>query len=186
MNSRLFWAPSSTSSEQRQQASALTWALLRRAALAYRTPVPELEIRFDLRGTAAGQARLLGQRCFLIRYHPELLGRQPERFMARTVPHEVAHVVTFCRFGAKVRPHGPEWRALMGFFGADAARCHDFDLTDLPRRTLRRFPYHCACGDQALTSIRHRRFLLGTRYRCPTCGEALCPGPRGQPRLRCP
>ncbi len=171
--------PAAASPEQRQRAAELTRTLLQRAALAYRIAVPGLEIRFDLRGATAGQARVLGARRFLIRYHPELLARQPAPFLARTVPHEVAHVVTFCRYGNRVRPHGPEWRALMGFFGADATRCHDFDLTDLPRRSLERFPYHCACGEHSLTSIRHRRIQRGTRYRCPSCGETLRAGTGG-------
>lgn len=170
--------PATASPEQRQRAAELTRTLVRRAALAYGIAEPTLEIRFDLRGTAAGQARLLAPRRFLIRYHPLLLGRQPETFLARTVPHEVAHLVAFCRYGARVRPHGPEWRALMGFFGADATRCHDFDLTDVPRRSLQQFPYHCACREHRLTSIRHRRIQRGTRYRCPSCGEALRPGRR--------
>lgn len=174
-------ASSSTALDQRQRASALTRVLLRRASLAYLIPVPNLEIRFDLRGSAAGQVHRLDPRHYLIRYHPDLLMRQPERFLARTVPHEVAHVVTWCRYGARVRPHGAEWRTLMGFFGADARRCHDFDLTDLPQRTLHRFPYHCACGERTLTSIRHHRFLRGTRYRCPACGEALRPGALANP-----
>lgn len=172
---------------RRQQAADLTQALLQRAALAYRLAVPVLEVRFDLRGTAAGQARALEPLRFLIRYHPELLARQPGPFLARTVPHEVAHVVTFCRYGARVRPHGPEWRALMGFFGAEATRCHDFDLRDMPRRRLQRFPYHCACGAHSLTSIRHRRIQLGTRYRCPNCGETLRAGPAVKDRVTlCP
>lgn len=175
-------APSSAGTEeQRSQARDLTARLLDRAAADHRIPLPEVVVRFDLRGTLAGQARMLGPRRFLIRYNPELLARHNQGFLERTVPHEVAHVITYCRFGGKVRPHGAEWRELMGFFGASPERCHDFDTSGLSRRTLQRFRYHCACSEHELTSIRHRRYQAGTTYRCRTCGEALRPGGRRDP-----
>jgi SprT protein len=152
--------PSAGTEELQSQARDLTARLLGRAAAAHRIPLPEVAVRFDLRGTQAGQARMLGSRRFLIRYNPDLLARHNQGFLERTVPHEVAHVII----------------ELMGFFGASPERCHNFDTGGLSQRTLQRFRYHCGCGEHELSSIRHRRHQTGTIYRCRACSEALRPG----------
>jgi len=135
-------------------------------------------IRFDLRGQAAGQFRIeQGNRC-TIRYNPTLLARHGQDFLRRTVPHETAHYLAFLLHGHKLRPHGPQWQALMHSLGAEPSRCHQYDVSDLKARTLTRHDYHCACRDHELTSIRHRRIQAGTAYLCRTCGEPLRPGRR--------
>ncbi|HYN76369.1 MAG TPA: SprT-like domain-containing protein [Lamprocystis sp. (in: g-proteobacteria)] len=143
-------------------------------------PVPEPLIRFDLRGRAAGQARVPGRGPWVIRYNPVLLDANAESFLAETVPHEVAHVIAFARHGTRIRPHGPEWRAVMLYFGVAPARCHRYAVSATSRRALPRFDYHCDCRGHQLTSIRHRRVLAGGTYLCRSCATALRPG-RHQP-----
>jgi len=155
------------------EAQRCTYALLQQAATHFRIPTPEVEIRFDLRGQAAGQVRFAAPRCPLIRYNALLLRENGIRFLARTVPHEVAHVIARGVFGPHIRPHGAQWRAVMDLFGADNRRCHDYDTRRASARRLTRYPYHCACREHALTSIRHHRILAGQRYYCRHCGEAL-------------
>ncbi len=163
-----------TSTDLRPQARIRTRVLLRQARDTYGLQEAGCEVRFDLRGTAAGQARHLGPQGFVIRYNPILLRENAGAFIARTVPHEVAHVIVWQAFGAGVRPHGEEWRRVMAFFGADASRCHGFDLSTVPRRRQRRFRYRCGCEQHLLSSIRHNRVLRGERvYLCVRCGEPL-------------
>jgi SprT protein len=133
-------------------------------------------VMFDLRGQAAGQFRVRSGGEPLIRYNAPLLGRYPREFLEQTVPHEVAHYLAYVRFGPNIRPHGQEWQRIMRELGADPRRCHDFDVTDLTTRRLRRHLYHCRCGEHALTSIRHHRVLRGTSYICRSCGQPLVPG----------
>ncbi len=152
-----------------------TLDLLERAALHFGKPMPRVEIRFDLGGRAAGQARFRNGRPPLIRYNSDLLARNGERFLAQTVPHEAAHVVVFALHPWGTRPHGPEWRAVMALFGAEARRCHEYDTDHLPGRRLRRFEYRCGCRRHLLTSIRHNRALRGQRYLCRRCGQTLIP-----------
>jgi SprT protein len=136
--------------------------------------LPAVEVRFDLRGTSAGQARIMGRdRPAIIRYNAYFLARYRERFLDRTVPHEVAHVVCYHLYGAAIRPHGPQWRQVMQAFGADASPRHDFQPADRQTRRLRRYSYRCGCGPLQLTSIRHNRVLRGARYRCTRCGQLL-------------
>jgi SprT protein len=122
------------------EATARTRDLLRQALSRLGMGPQELEIRFDLRGGAAGQARGGGRGPWIIRYNPILLRENPESFIAETVPHEVAHMVAYLRYGRSIRPHGPEWRAIMAQFGAEPERCHRYDLSGVARRTYGCFP----------------------------------------------
>jgi SprT protein len=161
--------------ELAERARLQTLHLLRRAAEHYGIPAPRVEIRFDLRGRAAGQVRLPARGRPVIRYNPLLLAQNDTDFLGRTVPHEAAHVVAFRLHGRRIRPHGPEWKAVMGLFGADSARCHDYDLSAIPSRRFARHPYRCGCREHALTSIRHNRVLAGQVYLCRACGQELRP-----------
>lgn len=157
---------------------ARTAELMAAGSRLIRRPAALPRIAFDLRGQSAGQFRVDWHGAATIRYNPALLARNEADFLAQTVPHEVAHYLAYLRFGRRIRPHGPEWQELMHALGADPKRCHDFDVSGLQARRLRRHPYHCRCGEHALTSIRHHRVLRGASYVCRACGEALRPGRR--------
>lgn len=135
-------------------------------------------MRFDLRGRTAGQAQYRPRGPWVIRYNLDLLRENADAFIAETVPHEVAHLVAFLRHGPRIRPHGAEWRAVMGEFGAIAQRCHHYDLSRISARKTRVFPYHCACTNHELTSIRHHRVQAGRIYLCRHCAAPLQPGPK--------
>ena len=141
-----------------------------------RTPV----IAFDLRGACAGQAWLQKH---MIRYNISLLAKYGEEFITQTVAHEVAHLIAYVRNGyRKGKPHGQEWRAVMRAFGADASRCHSFDVTEA-RVVKADYIYSCKCKEWKFTAIRHRRAMESKRsgrggYRCPECRETLIHGVR--------
>lgn len=160
------------------QATERTQRLLDKAADHLGVSLPAIEIRFDLRGRAAGQARFGRHAPWVVRYNPHLLAANPRRFIAETVPHEVAHLAAFARHGNAIRPHGPEWQAIMRTLGAEPRRCHDFDVSTAPTRRIRRYAYHCDCRDHELSSIRHNRVLSGQTYLCRSCAQPLRPGSR--------
>ncbi len=144
-------------------------ALLERLELELGRAMPRPEVRFDLRGRAAGQAALDGT---FLRFNAVLLQDQPQAFLEEVVPHEIAHVAVGV-IAPRARPHGREWRAVMRLLGVEPRRCHDFDTRRSETRRLRRFEYRCDCDTHALTSIRHNRVLAGTVYRCRRCGAPL-------------
>jgi SprT protein len=163
-------------SRPEQAAATRTRDLLRKAENWLGLVMPRVEIRFDLRGTSAGQARVCGKTLALIRYNPTLLGRHPAEFIAETVPHEVAHVVAFAEHGARIRPHGAEWQGIMRYFGVAPTRCHGYDVSRLRTRALRRFLYRCDCGTHEISSIRHNRIRTrGVVYLCRRCRQPLLP-----------
>ncbi|MCW8891141.1 MAG: SprT-like domain-containing protein [Sedimenticola sp.] len=133
----------------------------------------QVEIKFDLTGKAAGMAVFPHRARPIIRFNALLLNENQEDFLKRTVPHEVAHVIARCFFGKRIRPHGQEWKQVMGLFGAEASRCHSYDVSRSSRRTLKRFSYQCDCRTHELSSIRHNRVLQGQRYHCVNCKQPL-------------
>lgn len=167
-------------SQWRELALAHTGALLSKAGqLAGRT-LPKPLVRFDLRGQSAGQVRIDGSGRGTIRYNAALLLRHGETFLARTVPHEVAHYVAFFHHGRGIRPHGHEWQHWVRLLGGEAERCHNYDTDGLRTRQTRWFTYHCRCGNHQLSSVRHNRVSRGVHYLCRRCGEALRVGPAPQ------
>lgn len=147
---------------------------IRHAAAGFYTRLnarPAPELRFDLRGRAAGQWQLR-EGIEMLRFNPEaFLQDWPEHFPA-TVAHEVAHSLVYRRYGLKtVRPHGPEWRALMQHLGFAPRVTHQTPLTG--RRT-RVYLYQCRCRSHQLGARRHSLVMrAGYRYTCTACGETL-------------
>jgi len=129
---------------------------------------------FDLRGGTAGMFRAQEGRVE-IRYNPWIFARYWQENLSGTVPHEVAHfIVHETRGRRRPRPHGPEWRAWMDFFGADPAVTFDLDLAGIPRRTQRTHAYRCGCREHRLSTTRHNRSRRGAaRYCCRFCAGVL-------------
>lgn len=154
---------------------AATEACLQQAQPLFRQAarrMPPVEVRMDLRGASAGQLRRYRDGRLVIRYNLAMAARQPTAFIAETVPHEVAHLVTAVCHG-RVRPHGPEWQQVMRWLGVDRPRrCHDFHAPD-GRRAQRRWPYRCRCREHHLSTTRHNRAQRGLAYICRACGQAL-------------
>ncbi|MDT0634901.1 SprT-like domain-containing protein [Spectribacter hydrogenooxidans] len=136
--------------------------------------VPVPQVRMDLRGRSAGltvYARRHRQPA-LIRFNAGLCEQYPAEMLNETVPHEVAHVVTVWRHGFRVKPHGPEWRAIMVCFDRPPTVCHRMDAPS--SRAMRYFPYRCCCDEpRYLSAIRHRRAGRGAAYLCRRCGSRL-------------
>jgi SprT protein len=95
--------------------------------------------------------------------------------LEQTLPHELAHlVVMHLHPRRRVRPHGPQWQAVMrDWFGVEPERTHRFDVEDVPARRQRRWRWRCDCREHDLSTVRHNRALRGTRYLCRECRQPL-------------
>ena len=165
-------APAGIASESALVAAVTQW--IERANSRFDLAVPVPQVRLDLRGRSAGltvYARRHRQRA-LIRFNASLCARYPAEMLNETVPHEVAHAVTAWRHGSRVKPHGPEWRAVMSCFGKAPTVCHRMNAP--ASRVMRYFPYRCRCDEpRYLSTIRHRRIARGAAYLCRRCGSRL-------------
>lgn len=156
-----------------QEVEALTRQFMATAGEYFGKAPGKVVVRFDLTGKAAGIALFPHREPPVIRYNAQLLAENREDFLKRTVPHEVAHIIAHRFFGRKIKPHGAEWRQVMALFGAEASRCHNYDVSRSTRRRLQHFDYRCDCRSHELSSIRHNRVLQGQTYLCLACKQPL-------------
>lgn len=159
---------------QEAEALRLTGEYIELAAQAVGQILPMIPVRFDLRGSSAGQYRRRG-RVREIRYNSYIFARYFADNLANTVPHEVAHYAVDVVFGMQhVRPHGQEWRTMMQALGAEPEVRARYDLSGLPTGRQRRFDYRCGCAVHQFTTRRHNMVQRDRQhYLCRRCGELL-------------
>lgn len=155
---------------QRAQVRDATQGYVGRAESLFDRSFEPIPVLFDLAGSTAGMFKVVGsERC--IRYNPWIFAKYFEENLRDTVPHEVAHYVVHQVYRrGRVRPHGPEWQAVMGAFGADPTVTFNLDISDIPQRRERRHRYLCACREHQISSTRHNRVLRKkATYQCRRC-----------------
>ena len=136
-------------------------------------------VHYDVRGTTAGKA---WYKKWVVGFNAVLLKENVDNFIARTVPHEIAHLATeliyphaHIRVGRQKRsPHGAEWASIMTALGADASRCHSYDVENARVKRRITYAYKCAgCGaDLNLGPKRHAALQRGTLIWHSPCGSA--------------
>lgn len=140
-------------------------------------PIP---IYFDLKGRTAGMYKVTGRGRRVkrqIRYNPWIFAKYYENNLTVTVPHEVAHYLVDCVYGLRnVRPHGPEWKRVMDYFGVDNRATSTFNLDGIPTRKHQQIDYQCGCKTHQLGIRRHNKVARGeANYLCRYCGDILRP-----------
>jgi len=145
-------------------------------------------VMFDKRGTVAGTANSTTN---TVNFNRVLLEENGADFVARTVPHELAHLIDHAvhnthdrsRYG-KRSVHGRTWKNIMRLFGAPESRCHSYDTENARTKTKNKFNYKCSCGAVlTLGPVRHRRHqervarggagYSHSKSSCPVSGSSL-------------
>ena len=127
-------------------------------------------INWNLQGRCAGKAYPSENR---INLNSTLLINNTDDFIEQTVPHEIAHLINRTLNGPQVRPHGPEWKAIMRALGLPPLRCHNYAVNQTGTRWRKRTMYFCACDFHFVSQIVHNRICRGQIYRCRHCGLPL-------------
>lgn len=136
--------------------------------------LPTVTIAYYHRGSSAGQCRYIDSQNMQLRFNLAIAKQQLDDFVAQTVPHEIAHVITSICF-PKAKPHGKEWRTVMANLGIkNAKRCHNYKIPPSSRRSQRLWRYTCACQEHQLSSTRHNRVQKKhLQYHCKRCKQPL-------------
>lgn len=110
-------------------------------SLNYTTPA----VQYDLRGRVAGYA-YYGKD--LVKFNPVLLHENMEDFKVDTIPHELAHLISYKLYGRSGTGHGSNWKYVMQrLSGLEAKRCHNMDTTNAQVRKRATIPGYCQrCG----------------------------------------
>lgn len=123
-----------------------------------------IDIRYDLRGRAAGMAGG-ARRCCLtgkvtglyLRFNREAIAKDWDMMVQQTIPHEVAHIVaySFPQLGAD--HHNWKWAEIDRSLGGTGARCHSLKLT--PARQVSRYTYVTNRGREVSIGPKHHKAL---------------------------
>lgn len=122
-------------------------------------------IRYDLKGMTAGMAHC-GQNW--IKLNPILLHENESTFLNRTLPHELAHLISVHLYGLQGRGHGHYWKQVMQQLEVkDIGRCHSYDTTNSRTRTSTRTIGYCTrCDVEVSLAPRHVKSLSLCTSRC--------------------
>lgn len=164
--------PNPLSDAQQQQVCQRTNHFILLAARLYNNNFPSITVLFDLTGRSAGMFRVKGKQKS-IRYNPYIFAKYYQDNLYNTVPHEVAHYIAYQLYAHRVAPHGPQWQQIMHDFNRSPKVYCEYDITGIPQKRYQYIDYHCHCGTQKLTKIRHNRILKGSRYFCKKCHQPL-------------
>lgn len=105
---------------------------IRKLSALYSTQFPVPEIKFTVRGTAAGWADLDNG---FINFNDKLLSRNEQTFIDEIVPHEVCHMICSLVHPEMTDYHGPEWQEMMRRLGVEPNALHKYDVNDIIRKT---------------------------------------------------
>ena len=107
-----------------------------------------------------------------IKFNGALLELNPQQYLDSIVAHECAHLIVYDVYGAKVKPHGKEWKGMMiGLFEADSSVRHNLDVSTLVNKP---FVYNCQCiNGIALSKRQHLSASKGSIYICKKCKSEL-------------
>lgn len=170
-----------SSTELQRKVIAAVEVSVEKARDYFKKPLIVPEVRFDLRGKSAGQARFEVQRSWggnkshaTIRFNRLLMQENPQAFIDEVAPHEAAHVIAHQLFGTRIKPHGQEWKMIMRtVLNRDPVVTHRFDIA---RASPKPWLYQCHCPEvkHELSTIRHNRIQRQqTSYMCRQCKAPL-------------
>ena len=138
-------------------------------------------IKFTKKGRVAGTFSWGSNEGLELNFNMVLLKENFVDFINSTVPHEVAHLLTYNCYGViytrngNKSHHGSEWKKMMDFLGAEASRCHSYSIKNCSTsKKQSRWAYTCGCMTHQLSTVRHNRSQRGhTTYSCNKCGKKL-------------
>lgn len=125
-------------------------------------------VHFDVSGTKGGFAKYQD---WSIHFNLDLAKNNMEQYLNQTVPHEVAHLVDFKKYGGW--GHKRTWKAIMiHVFGLKPDRCHSMDVSEVKTRKYDTYIYTCNCPSlehKIKTNLHKKMSVLGKNYRCGRC-----------------
>lgn len=158
-----------------------------KAEAAYGIKIQMPTLTYLLRGTTGGTAHY---GTWTINFNSQLLMENIEAYMARTVLHELGHLVCDKVYPEAHRPavvysgngfrrakrevHGPRWQSVMIVLGGPTTRCHSYDVSNVStkRKTVGWSCVRCVKTYQLGPKHHNKLTLNCTAYKCK-CGGVL-------------
>jgi len=138
---------------QAQQILERCQQVIAKAKELYGLDMSKVQIRFDLRGRAAGQAQMRGTH-FAVRFNRDMLTREAfDHVLNNTVPHEFAHIACFMNPNLG-RNHNSGWEKICRALGGSGATRHQEDVV-MGKGTT--YEYITTNGNTVRIGDRHHR-----------------------------
>jgi SprT protein len=142
-----------------------------------------VNIEYDIHSARLGGQAIHHTRT--LRFNPGFLTLHTEKYLATTVPHELAHIAVYDKWQApfvtggfrreRPTPHGSEWQSMMVVVGAPVKRCHTYTVPEgvVLGKAHAKFHYKCQnCGNDHFVGAKvHAKILRGAKYHHTTCGK---------------
>ncbi len=152
--------------QKMQQVREAAQQCIARAEQQFGVSLPNVQIRFDLKGRAAGMAgwrRTAGVMSYYLRFNTTMMANEGwDHVLNATVPHEVAHLVCYAnpRLGNK---HNPGWKQVCRVLGGNGQRCHSEEVIYAKGDT---YEYTSTLGHKTRVSGKvHRNIQRGITYK---------------------
>lgn len=160
--------------DQKQQVIDQTEYYIEQANQLLNLNLSSIPIKFDLKGRASGMF-VIRQGSICIRYNEMIFSLYYDDALLNTVAHEVAHYVVYSMQGFKrPKPHGIEWKRVMGLFNVRPEVTSSYDVSELPLHRQRQYEYICGCNTHQLSTTRHNRVKRSKAvYTCRKCRQPL-------------
>lgn len=126
--------------------------------------VPRLSFTIN----SGGKAGLAYYHDWHIAINDKYLVAHPDEVVRQTVPHEVAHLLTFKLYPRFRQHHGPEWKYVMRRLGLPPVRCHQMQLVEARPHT-----YICNCRKYFVSNLVHKRIVAGSHRFCRKCRSKI-------------
>lgn len=140
----------------------------------YNIILPNIDIKFDLKGRSAGQARY--QRTYngdiyTLRFNMDMINdHRFDHIYSNTIAHELGHIIGF--YTGWFKNHDRKWKAVCIALGGNGERCHDQEVTYA--RNVKQYKYDTTCGKViTVSAIRHNKIQKGKVYRLASTGGYL-------------
>jgi SprT protein len=133
----------------------------------YGVDLSGVQVRFDLRGRAAGMAGYKGllfskHRDYFLRFNRDMIHNDGfKHVLEDTVPHEIAHIVCYMRpeLGSK---HDSGWKRVCRSLGGNGERCHTEQVVYAKGNT---YQYKTTHGRLvSVSETIHRNIQMGAIY----------------------
>jgi SprT protein len=135
-------------------------------------------LSYDVKGKTAGYATYQKNH---IRLNAQLLMENKEKFIARTVPHELGHLITWevykddpsFRSYKRIAHHGSHWKRVCRIIGMDdVTRTHSYDVSKSTARKNKQYVWQCNnCGDlMSVSKSKHTKMQSGHYHH--KCGSS--------------
>lgn len=128
--------------------------------------MPDVQVRFDLRGRAAGMACKRGNLYYIRinKNHLMLGGKTWEHMIDNVIPHEIAHTV--CQFNPGFgRKHDGGWKRVCIALGGNGERCYSDEDAPEAIAMLQPYVYITTNGSEVrVTKVIHKKIQSGHSY----------------------